>query len=53
MNLGHIDATSIQELHQVLGQSVALEQHLLENPQITATTMVVDCDRLRQQQDHE
>jgi hypothetical protein len=52
-NLSHIDSSFNQELHQALGQSVALVQHLLGNPRLTATTMVVDCDHLRQQRNQE
>jgi hypothetical protein len=47
-DLSRIDSTSIQELYQALSQFVGLAQHLLVNPQLTATTMVVDHDRLRQ-----
>jgi hypothetical protein len=42
-----IDTIFIHELRQVLGQLVALVQHLLENPRPAATTMVVDRDCLR------
>jgi hypothetical protein len=51
--LSSIDTTSIQELCQPLAQSVGLAQHLLVNPQLTAITMVVNHDRLRQQLDQE
>jgi hypothetical protein len=50
-DLSHIHTTSIQELHQALGQSVVLVQYLLGNPRLTATVKVVDCNHLRQQQD--
>jgi hypothetical protein len=48
-----IDTTSIQQLCQALAQSVGLAQHLLVNSQLTATTMVVDHNDLKQQCDHE
>jgi hypothetical protein len=48
-DLSHNNSTSIQELRQAFGQSVALAQHLLRNLELKATTIVVDCDHLRQQ----
>jgi hypothetical protein len=47
-DLSRINATSIQELRQALGQSVVLAQHLLKNSRLTATAMVVDYNCLRQ-----
>jgi hypothetical protein len=52
-DLGRINTTSIQELHQAPAQTVGLAKHLLANPGLTATTMVVDRDHLRQPCDQE
>jgi hypothetical protein len=46
-DLSHIHTTSIHELHQALGQLVALTQHLLWNSWLLATIIVVDCNHLR------
>jgi hypothetical protein len=44
-----INAISIQDLHQVLGQSVEVVQHLQANPHFITTAMVMDCNLLKQQ----
>jgi G3E family GTPase len=51
--LSLIDTTSIQEPRQALEQLVITVQQLLENPQLTPTAKVVDCDHLRQQHNQE
>jgi hypothetical protein len=48
-DLSHINNTSVHEPRQALAQSVGLAQHLLANPRLTATTIVIDLDLLRQQ----
>jgi hypothetical protein len=52
-DLSCIDSTFFQEPYQSLALLVELAQPLLGNPRLTATTMVVECDHLRQPGDLE
>jgi hypothetical protein len=47
ININYINIISIQDLGQVLGQSVELAQHPIANPHFTASTILIDSDLLR------